>query len=271
MPYREKRYIAGQYQYIDIFPVTQLEVKSPRGEKTKISSPKQRALNDKNAKRHLAMLVNTNFTDDDLVSHLTYDQDHLPASPEEAMRDVTNFIRRIKTARKRKALPDLKYIAVVEYRDPEDSKPGVRIHHHIIMSGGLSRDEVERIWKKGRCNTDRLQADEAGYEGLARYISKDPRGSKRWCQSKNLKQPEVHVNDFKYSRKRVEQLARCPGERELFESLYPGYTLTTVTPEVNEISGGTYIYIKMRRRPDPARKEVRRGQTRKRDPALLSG
>lgn len=32
--------------------------------------------------------------------------------------------------------------------------------------------------EKGRANADRLQADEFGYEALARYISKDPQGKK---------------------------------------------------------------------------------------------
>lgn len=52
------------------------------------------------------------------------------------------------------------------------------------------------MWKLGRRNqTRRLDYDENGLSGLAHYITKDPKGKKRWCASKNLKKPEEKRGD----------------------------------------------------------------------------
>ena len=121
------------------------------------------------------------------------------------------------------------------------------MHHHIVISGDVGRDNAEKLWKKGRANADRLQADEFGYEALARYISKDPQGKKRWTQSRNLKQPTIRVSDYKYSNRKVNQLATNQGDKTEFEKLYPGYIYTSYEVQINEVTAGTYIYLKMRK------------------------
>lgn len=241
MPYREKKIYSGKIKEVEIYPISIQERKQPRGKKVKESLNKQKNLNDKNAKKHIIRLLNTNFTNDDLALHLTYTDKELPIDEKEARRDITNYIRRIKHYRKKKGLPPLKYVAVIEY-----GKERKRIHHHIVISG-MDRDVVEQLWGKGRANADRLEEDESGFEGLARYITKDPKGNKRWVQSKNLKQPIVKVNDFKFSRRKVEELAKSQGDRTVFQKLYPGYILNECKVYINEITAGTYLYIKMRK------------------------
>jgi len=246
MPYREKKIYSGQMLEIEIYPITLEERKHSRKKKEKASAQKQKNLNDKNAKKHLTRLINANFTDDDLAVHLTYRDKELPKSEEEARKDVANYIRRVKYYRKKKGLPELKYIAVIEYKESEEEGKGVRLHHHLIMND-MDRDEIEKLWGKGRANADRLKADEFGYEALARYITKDPKGSKRWTQSKNIKQPLVKVNDHKYSKKKIQQIASNSEDRELFEKLYPGYILNDCKAVINDVNAANYIYIKMRK------------------------
>lgn len=246
MPYREKKIYAGNMLEVEIYPITLQERKQPRRKKEKASALKQKNLNDKNAKKHLIRLINTNFTDKDIAVHLTYSEKHLPNSEEEARKDVANYLRRIKHYRKKNGLEPLKYIAVIEYKEHEENDKSVRMHHHLIMSR-MDRDIIEELWTKGRANADRLQADEFGYEALARYITKDPKGNKRWTQSKNLLQPVIKVNDSKFSRRKIEKLASFTDDRETFEKLYPGYIFNVCKAEVNEITANTYLYIKMRR------------------------
>ena len=245
MPYREKRIYSGKYLEVEIYSISKKERNKKRKRKQKESLTKQKNLNDKNAKKHLIRLVNANFTDNDLAVHLTYDNKNLPSSEDEARKDVANYLRRIKGYRKRKGYPELKYIAVVEYKDQEVGK-SIRLHHHIIMNGEVDRDTVEGMWKKGRANADRLKADEFGYEALARYITKDPKGKKRWSQSKNLKQPVIKINDYKYSRRKVYELFKEKGNAREFENLYPGYIYTNSETPINDITG-TAVYIKMRK------------------------
>lgn len=245
MPYREKRIYSGNILEVEIYPISKIERKQKRKEKKKESVKTQKNLNDKNAKKHLIRLFNTNFTDKDLHVTLTYDEKNLPSSEEEARKDVTNFIRRLKTYRKREGLEELKYISVIEYKEQKEDKKAIRMHHHIAISG-MDRDAVEAIWKKGRANADRLKADEFGYEGLARYISKDPKGNKRWTQSRNLKQPIIKVNDYKYSGRKVYEIAR--GDKDILINNYTDYLLNEYKQEINDITAGIHINIKMRKR-----------------------
>ena len=63
----------------------------------------------------------------------------------------------------------------------------------------MDRDKAEELWGKGTANANRMQANELGFEELANYLSKDPRGKKRWSQSKNIVIPVPDINDYKYS------------------------------------------------------------------------
>lgn len=246
MPQREKKIYSGNILEIENYPITVPERRQTRRKKQMESLPKQKNLNDKNARKHVVRLINTNFTDMDIVVHLTYSDKYLPKSEEEARKDVTNYLKRVNYHRKKIGLPSLKYIAIVEFKEHDANSKGVRMHHHIVMSN-TDRDLVEKLWKKGWVNTKRLQADESGYEALGRYITKDPKGKKRWIPSKNLKPPTVKVNDFRFSRAKVEKMAKTPEDRELFEKLYPGYIFTSCKVEVNEVTGKVSLYIKMRK------------------------
>ena len=137
MAIREKKYKCGKYLEVEIYPISKIEQKKSRKRKKKESRKEQKNLNAKNARKKLRRIINANFTNKDLFIHLTYDNDNLPDSEERALRDRNNYLRRIKNYRKRNNLPELKYIAVMEYKEAtkNDKRTRTRIHHHIIMSG----------------------------------------------------------------------------------------------------------------------------------------
>lgn len=218
---REKKSYCGNYMEVDIIPMTEkaeMATKGKRGKKKKVSVPKQTDLNDKNSKRYLVLLGNGNFGRGDLHTTLTYDEQNLPQTVEDAEREVTNYLRRIDYRRNKLSLEKLKYILVTEYKFEKDGQSIKRIHHHIIMNGGMDRDEVEAMWTKqrinwkrwkeddayrdgikqiGYANADRLQVNENGIEALCKYIVKDPQGKKRYSSSRNLIRPEVERKDNK--------------------------------------------------------------------------
>ena len=86
MIYREKKIYSGNMLEIEIYPITLQERKQSRKRKEKQSLPKQRNLNEKNAKKHLARLINTNYSDKDLTVTLSYDNEHRPESEEAALK-----------------------------------------------------------------------------------------------------------------------------------------------------------------------------------------
>lgn len=208
-----------------------------------------RNLNDKRARRELTRLININFAKGDLWITLGYDDEYLPDSMKKALKDVENWIRRVNYRRKKRGLDRAKYIYITEWEDDE-KKGKVRCHHHIIMDGELDRDTVEQAW--GLCkrpNSRKLVPDEAGFTGLANYISKDPRGTKRWKASRNLKRPEQPTRSLsKFSKRNVNHMARDHEYMKmLLESKYPGYAFLDCEMYYNERQALFYIYARLHR------------------------
>ncbi|OLA57758.1 MAG: hypothetical protein BHW48_15245 [Roseburia sp. CAG:10041_57] len=165
-----------RYKEIDIFAYTE-PVRGKRSKKRKRSSPVQKKLNDTNSKRYFNQEIKANFTEEDQRVDLTYNV--MPESEEAADKIVANFLKKIKRLRKKRELSPLKYIWVNE-RGRNN-----RIHHHLLINGGLSREEVEALWcyrkKKGqseptpigyvRCEP--LRFSPSGIDGLVNYITKE--------------------------------------------------------------------------------------------------
>lgn len=99
--YRVKTIRAGGMLECEIFPIWATQGEASRAKKAKESRKAQKNLNDKNTRKKIMRLTNNNFTDADLWGTFGYDDENLPASPEQAQKDITNFIRRIKRRRKK--------------------------------------------------------------------------------------------------------------------------------------------------------------------------
>lgn len=271
---REKRIYCGKnYQEVDIYPYSDARYQAAnrpvRSKKRKVTEPKQRDLNEKNSRRYFIQTTILNFGSDPEALHVscTYGSQYLPKTLEEAERQVGCFIRRIKYRRKKLGLPPLKYMLVTSCVSGKDSGKPVRIHHHIIMNGGLSRDEVENLWRvkklKGQkegyrigfCNADRLQVEGDGIAALCNYLVRQGSGKKRWSSSHNLDRSSYRTTDRKYTRRQTEKWAKDHPSREFWERKYPGWTLAGddygITYEYNELTGWG-IYLKLRRKePHP--------------------
>ena len=242
--YRTKTITSGPIVECEIFPIwkSRSEVKKAR---EYVTPEAQRAVNERNAKKTIIRKINTNFTSEDVVCHLTYAGD--PPNLDEARKDIRNYIRRIKDFRRRYNLPEMKYIYVIEFDDGETGRPK-RIHQHIIMSA-IDRDIAEGLWGKGRANCDRLKPDEYGLEALARYMVKDPRGVKRWAGSRNLSEPIVTVADHKVSKRQVERIALEFEESGgiILSQKFPGCNLLEIATKRSDYVSGVYVYAKMRK------------------------
>lgn len=256
---REKKiYCGNKYMEVDIYPISKPGAgPRKRSKREKLSPPKQRNLNDKNAKRYLMLLMNTNFGESDL--HVTATYAKLPETIEEGIKEITNLIRRIVHKRKRQGLSPLKYILITEYSTGKDGVKPTRLHHHLIMNTGLDRDELEELWRRpkkkgqkigdriGYINADRLKPDDFGLEALARYLTKNPNGKKRWSTSQNLEKPEYRNNDHKYTHRQVERIVQSEIDNQIYwAKQYPGWAVNECKPVYNDITGWS-IYIKLRR------------------------
>lgn len=258
---REKRTVCNEYMEVDIIPRTltadNVASRAKRAKPKKVSRPAQDNLNDKNAKRYLLELLNGNFTDKDLHVTCTYTDKYLPETADGANKLVRNYLRRLDYRRNKMGLSPLKYILITEYEMDVEGRFTKRIHHHIIMNGDIDRDEVESIWSQrikgstkhesmGRINADRLQADELGFQALAKYLTKAPKRKKRWSASRNLTVPvALPKRDFRYRPRRLEKEVNTPDQgRKYFENKYPDYEIVDVVVKYYEMTGW-HVYLKM--------------------------
>lgn len=243
--YATKTIRAGTQFEVEIYP----EFTKKQNENLNLkkrNNKAQKNLNDKNARKRVERLINTNFTSGDVAIHLTYDNKHLPATEEEAFKNMKNYIRRINYKRKRKGLEPAKYIYVTEHNE----KKKIRYHHHLVIDGAMSMDELEDMWKYGdRNQTRKLAPDENGLTGLANYLVKDPLGNKRWCSSLNLKKPKESKSYHSFKARHVEKMvANRDRVKEMLESKYKNMILVSEEIKYNEINERFYIYARMRER-----------------------
>lgn len=257
--YATKTIKAGTQMDVELYPEFRKRSNLPPRAKP-VDKKKQDDLNDINARKKLKWLLNENFQTG-LWFTPTYDDAHLPKSDEEAYNNMKNYIRRINYHRKKKGLGNAKYVYVTEY-NPKDK---IRYHHHVVMDNEMSMDEVERLWTCGSRNHIRpIVYDDEGISGMAYYISKEPKGSKRWKSSTNLKQPTIRKDHQTFTRKKVMQMVRHQdGIPEIMEKKYPLYRVKNIRVKYNEYNSMFYIAVEMKEKAPPGYKRKEQSHEKK--------
>lgn len=238
--YRTKTIRSGDMLEVEVYPVWQTALKGKRVVKS-TSRKAQKNLDNKNAQKHLARLLTANFDKRHIWLTLTYPNGSMPADLERAKKDIENYIRRVKRYVKKNGLEELKYVYVTEFGE-------ARVHHHIIMNLE-DRDIAESLWiKGGRTQSRRLQPDDFGLTGMAKYITKQKRKAyaKKYVASKNLKKPVITVAETKITRRKAEKLAREENlAQEVFEKLYKNYSFKDMEAKYSPYTSGVYLYTRM--------------------------
>jgi hypothetical protein len=245
--YRTKVIESGDQLEVETYPIWKTSMTRLFRE-LKPTRAAQAALNVKNTRKRMIRLTNANFGAADIYLTLTYAPKRFPATVEAADKEIANYMRRVKHYAKRHGQPELKYIYVTDFgADPKSKK---RVHHHIIMNFA-NRDIAEKLWNGGGItDSSRLQPDEEyGLTGLAQYISNVTNGRKRFVTSKNLKQPEIMINDGIFGKRLIKRVFynRADAAAE-YEKRFPGYKFTGIKKYVSDWVSGVYMYVQMRRK-----------------------
>lgn len=273
--YATKEVYAGDQLEIEIYPEFTKQQAAAEGIKPvdrKKQQQAQRELNSKNSRKRFWRLCEHNFHNGDLWITLTYAEE--PASIDAAINCMQKFIRNINGKRRRRGLPNAKYLYVTE----EVSEDGeiVRIHHHLFMDSLLDVDTVAKTWKYGGRNEYRyIEKDENGIKGAATYTAKPAadtkrrKHKKRWAGSTNLEQPpeKKHhqtkqkdvrkmAKDHEYIRQYVENARTRSGNKR-----YAGYTYSHANVYFNDFNARYYIRVRMRKgEPDNETERKAAGQ-----------
>ncbi|MBR3802510.1 MAG: hypothetical protein IKK37_03570 [Clostridia bacterium] len=285
MKIRNKKTISGKMLEVDYYPIFDDGRRVPtRAPKTKPSTEAQEKYNRAKAKKKIVRLVNANFDNTDFFVHPTYEDFQAPQTEEQARKDIVNYLRRIKTKRKSelkkvsaelseleevckeseskflavrldklrhkvsKLAEPFKYIYVMERQEYKSGarKGQLNWHFHLFMSGGLDAETVEAMWPY-RINCNRYQPEKFGFEAAAKYIAKDPCGSKSFAYSKNLTQPTVlEPKDGRVTKRYVERIAReRVDDKDFWEKKFKGYRFVKLVKKFNEFNLNWYVSVIM--------------------------
>lgn len=260
MPYIRKVTRSGKLLEEEVYYTTRYGKRGiARSANTEQTPESMERINEKRSQQRMKRLIMTNFSREagDLFVTYTYGRE---LTEEEAMKGERNLLDRIRRLRKKKGLPELKYIVVTEKQS--------QWHHHVIMNGGLTMEEVWGVWgdRGARIHMSTLD-DSQVCEGLARYLTHQHKskkgevdsvnikqerrkGQRRWHASRNLKEPEEKVRQLKREPKLKEPKAP-KGYRLLRDSVSMGF----------DVYGMVWSYAAFVRMEEEKPKKQRRRRT----------
>ena len=188
--YRTRSIRSGDMLEIEAYPLL------PRHESAKIrrikpSPEAKKAQNRRNAEKRFRRLAEINFRDHEdyfFTGTIAAKAGESLPTVEEVSRIYNNFILRVNRHRKAAGLAKAKHLGVIE--GTSEGSRQTRLHVHMLIEGGLSRDEMEKLWNAGMIvKCERLV--KGMLDQLCAYMTKDPKGRKRWKYARGLKQPTV--------------------------------------------------------------------------------
>lgn len=263
---------AGPMVYVECYPIwgTKDALAARREARSAAHKRAQDKLNERNAKKKLVRLVNANFGSRDLIVTLEYAHGRQPGSDEQAQKDAAAYMRRIAYLRKKRGLEAAKYIYIAE--KTHSRQWGERWHIHVIMSGGITREEAEGKWRQkhgGIANAKLAQPTSKHLTGFAQYMvknkadramekdGKNPQEKaikRRWVPSKNLHDPDdaATTADKKISIRKAGRAAEAVEDferaKEIFAKLYPECELLEISAKKSAWAAGVYIAAELRRK-----------------------
>ena len=255
MGYKRKTTVSGPRIDAEVFPVFGREQRAAlRRARNQQTCKAQQKANEARSRLKLIQLVEANFTDKDLSIGLDY-AGKVP-TPEKVDRDLKTFFEKVRRRRDKYNLPKLKYICAIGGDEmPAPGYSGTRPHAHVIMNGGIDRDELEKMWGHGRANCHRLQPNDEGLGGISVYFTKQmqdrppKKGVKRYRTSRNLIHPVPRSRPAEVSNARVRKIAfDFEGQAKgIMEKLYPGYVMQDCVVRYSDIVPGVYIRCVLRK------------------------
>ena len=252
MGYRTRTIKAGTRLEAEVYPIYgRSQEQTARKAKLNMTRERQQQLNTRRSKRQLVLLMENNFNYESDV-HVTLTYAGGEPTLERCKKDIRNFINRVKRRRAERCDEEMKYIYSIGHDADQ------RIHVHMVMNGGIPRDELEKMWGKGYANTMRLQQFGGGLQGMANYLYRqnekardrgERSGVHMWSGSRNLKKPKEHVSDTKISNRKVKKAATdfATFGRQIMQRTYPGYMLENAEVYYSDVVDGVYIRCVMRR------------------------
>lgn len=243
MPYIKEVCVAGKTIEVSKYYSVRWHCVGERREpREKLTSDAQKKVNQRQACTTLRRLLNTNFTDGDLLIRLDFSKT-FPKGSEE-MQELTSKALRKMRAEFKKQNRDMKYVYVKEI-GPRGGR-----HIHMVMSK-CDTELIRKCWPHGGIHIDPLISN-GQYGKIAEYFIKyaakteETEGEligKRWYASRNMKRPKItkkviSANKFRKDTKAVKGYAVLPDSVRSGISGLTGYEYFTYTMIRTDKEGG---------------------------------
>lgn len=223
---------------------------APKSQKSK---EKMREENRTKSIKNFVRMINTNFDEKDFYAAFDYQPEFAPLTYENAMKDIVNYINRVKYHRKKKGLSNknFRYAYSVEEKTYKSGlmKGRKNYHFHMFMtSDGMTASELKALWSYGtKGNITNYDPYRFGPEAAARYMTKCHSGKKMYKCSKNMKKPVIEdKKDGQISESKLRELGeQRVDDREYWEKKYPSYNFVSCKPFHNQYNGHWYITVIM--------------------------
>lgn len=164
-----------------------------RREKSRMTTAAQKYVNSKVQHDQLEFLLAANVRQGDWFLTLTYDDDHLPDSWNNANKKMQYFCRKLRESRKGRKTVYFYNIERAHYS--EDDRCSHRWHHHMVLSGDVSVEDIRAMWGQGIVDAHPIKLDrDHTYGSLATYLLKEANefpGKRGWRSSRGLNKPET--------------------------------------------------------------------------------
>ncbi|MEN6387227.1 MAG: hypothetical protein ABFD79_18765 [Phycisphaerales bacterium] len=192
MPYIESTITAGKVKDITKYHTAKYKSpKRPKAENQNTTPERQAKTNERYSQKKLDLLINANFSENDLYLTLTYGNQKEEPEPKEAKKYLEKYIRKIRTLYKKMGVT-LKYIAITEHKKR-------RIHHHLLINQiGIGINHIKKFWEHGFSKIQLYAGEPEDAERIANYFIKESGNAfnedekvhgLRWNSSKNLIHP----------------------------------------------------------------------------------
>ena len=219
--FREKKVRFGDgFLDVDLFEMSDdWEPPAKRAKRKRVSPPHIIAANDRHSKNHLRQIIVHNFGAGDIYVTPTYGGE--PPDLATARQEMQNYIRRLNRIYTKNNI-ELRAIWVTEGGRKKSDGTFTRVHHHLIINAGVSREDIEAAWRgksrgkdytRGFCNAVMITPGEGerGCERIAEYMAKSRtknlgKGLRRWSSTRNIRRPTETIIDNKISRRRTAEL-----------------------------------------------------------------
>ena len=195
MPYFKKVTKAGPYLKVETYYAMRDGRRLTRGKNRGVTPEDQQKRNDMRSAEYLRQILYGSFTP--RVDYLATYTHGAAITEEQAKKEGSELTKRLAKEFKRKGLPAPRWVRVTE-------KQG-QWHHHLIISAGLTLEEMQAVWgERGRFQLSTLDDGEQYYNLVTYLLAEEKEGAdgrnikpervkngRRWNGSRNLVRPEV--------------------------------------------------------------------------------